>query len=251
MWSAGRTRRRRRRAPSSTAACGAPPRRLGAPATSRCSPSLARNSPDSLDRVDVGRARGGAMVEQGWVGREERFARFPKTLGGGRGGRARSLLAFRGEPNIGGLVEYSACSCLCLLFIPTLKWTWNNVTLRGTYRSTCRTRRRGFRDEFGNLENQRGESGIEPGQLARRFAAFLSVRSRLPRSYMHARTQHLTSQGSSARERTAVMRRAPIILACEPRKKEVNAGGKCGALEIRVLSQLTTGEIAAAHLYGR
>jgi len=65
----------------------------------------------------------GAMVEQGWGGA---VCSLPKTLGGGRGrGRARSLLAFRGVPNIGVLVEYStkrfpASSCQCLLSIPTL-----------------------------------------------------------------------------------------------------------------------------------
>ena len=65
---AGRTRRRRRRAPSSIAACGAPPRRLGAPATSRCSPSLAGNSPGSPDRVDVGCARGNGRTRMGRSG---------------------------------------------------------------------------------------------------------------------------------------------------------------------------------------
>jgi hypothetical protein len=91
---AERTRRRRRQAASSNEACGAPLRRLGAPATSRCSPSLAGNSLDSLDRVDVGYARRNGRTRMGRSG-----LLASQTLGGGRTGtRARSLLAFRDEP---------------------------------------------------------------------------------------------------------------------------------------------------------
>lgn len=117
-WSeaAGRTRRRRRRASSSSAACGAPPRRLGAPATGRCSPSLAGNSLNCLDRLEVGCARGNGRSRMGRSG----LIAF-QTLGGGRGRGPRCPLAFRGEPNI-GVVEHNTEPSLlpaptaCLLF---------------------------------------------------------------------------------------------------------------------------------------